>query len=62
MRSKHPMGPFTVIVREYRIAPIVDMRDLGAVYLSRHSSAKSAAGRLASIIAGRSKHTKRAGG
>lgn len=49
---RHPASPFTVIVRAYRIAPLVDTQDRAAVYHSRHRSAKGAAKRLASLIRG----------
>jgi len=52
--TKHPAGPFTVLVSAYRIAPVVDYADHAAVYQSRHRSARAAARRLASVIAGRS--------
>jgi hypothetical protein len=47
---KHPAGPFTVIVRAYRLSPYVDVRDRVAVFHSRHRSPTAAARRLASII------------
>ena len=49
---KHPAGPFTVIVRAYRISPLVNTRDRAAVYHSRHRSAAGAGKRLASLIRG----------
>ena len=52
--TRHPAGPFTVQITEYRIAPAVDVNDFAAIYQSRHRSPQAAARRLASIIAGRS--------
>lgn len=56
--AKHPAGPFTVLISEYRIVPFVDTGDHGAVFQSRHQSAHAAARKLAGIIAGRSKLAK----
>jgi hypothetical protein len=52
---KHPAGPFSVIVRAYRLSPYVNTMDRSAVYISRHRSANGAARRLAQLISGRTK-------
>lgn len=52
---RHPAGPFTVRVSSYSLDSHRVGQWTGAIYHSRHRSAKGAARRLATIITGKSK-------
>lgn len=52
--NNHPSAPFTVIVRAYRLSPVVNVNERNIIYTSKHRSPHAAARRLATTFSRKS--------